>query len=236
MALLKTENEISDSDFIYPSNEIEEFIINNWRVMNDEQIAKELGVFPHIVKTICSNLGLKRGENFHNRKLFFDRSKINKEEIIKALNEDGFIVDEFIKYKNWKITRQGLYFVLNEMGIRHLVSPIRSNEWHKNRYLRIYPQLIDKKWLKSKENIKEILKELRISASFFLKIRKILNIKIKKTQKGEKTIWLNCKYCGKRFKKRLASYKQMKDAGQENFYCLRSHYFADKKEKKNYSK
>lgn len=206
------------------------FIKDNWQKMSDRQIAEKLNILPYIVKNIRLNLGLKRRCRSYNRGSRFDRSKINKEELAEALNEGGFTVNEFIKYKEWKITRQGLYFILNEMEIEISVNSVRSDIWCKNRYLRIYPQLTDENWLENKKT-KDILKELQIGRVTFSKIRKILNIEMFK-KKGRQFIDLICFYdkCKNQFKKPLNQYKQSIKKEQKKFYCRRECYFQDRGE------
>lgn len=203
------------------------FIKDNWRMMNDKQIAEKLDVYPYIVKKIRLDLNLKRRKRLYNKSLIFNRLKINKEELAKALNEDGFTVDEFIKYKKWEITRQGLYLILNEMGIKILVNPVRSDTWRRNRYLRIYPRLTDENWLRGKK-IKDILKEFKIGRITFYKIKKVLNIKILKPKR--QFVDLICSYnnCRIQFKKPLNQYKQVAEKGQKKFYCGRNCYFKDR--------
>lgn len=216
-------------------DEIDKFIRENWEKMSDKEMADKNGS-PYgllVLKRRGLNLKRPRGRKFgiKNEYYKFDRSKINKEEIIRALNIDGFTVLEFIKMKGWNITRQGLYLVLNDLGIDLLIKEKRIFFWYINRYVKIYPQLLDEDWLK-KRTRSEILKELKIKRDIFGKIKKFLNLNTKKSRKTIKIIKLTCNYCGKQFKKRFANYKQAKDRGQENFYCKRSHYFAYLKENK----
>lgn len=231
MALLKLNKDLALLNFNFKEVKIigrdARFIKDNWQTMNDKQIAKELNVFPYIVKSIRLDLGLKRRNSLYKKGLIFDRSKIDKKELAEALNEDGFTVREFIKYKKWEITRQGLYLILNEMGIKISVSCIRSDVWCKNRYLRIYPQLADINWMEN-EKIEDILKKLQISRVTFSKIKKVLNIKILKTER--QFVDLICFYdnCRIQFKKPLNHYKPLLKKGQKKFYCGRSCYFKDR--------
>jgi len=216
-------------------NDIDRFIIENWEIMSDKEMAEKNEVSDKLVILKRRNLNLKRPKGrkigTKNKDYKFDRTKIDKKEIIYALTIDGFTMSEFIKMKGWNISRQGFYLILNDLEIDLLIKEKRTFIWYINKNIRIHPQLLNEDWLK-KRTQNEILKELKITLSIFNEIKKFLCLEIKIFKKREKIILLICNYCGKHFQRRFANYNQSKNRRQKNFYCLQKHYFAYLKENK----
>lgn len=152
-------------------------------------------------------LNKKWGERRYivSRKENFNRSEINVEELVRAVTVLGFNVREYIQEKNWKITRQGLYYILSELGVDLSILERRGYYWHVARCVRLHPELLNRNWIK-RRTIKQIVKELKISKNYIYKIKNFLNAETRK--KELRTIILTCSNCGKKFKKRHANYKQ----------------------------
>lgn len=156
------------------------------------------------------------------RKERFNRLEIDLEELVRAVTVLGFTVREYIQEKNWKITRQGLYYILSDLGVDLSILERRGYYWHIARCVRLHPELLNRNWIKTR-TIKQIVKELKISKNYLYKIKNFLNAETRK--KELRVIILICFSCNERFEKRYANYKQRIKGLEEweikyiKFYC-----------------
>lgn len=210
------------------SAELDDLIRAHYETSNDCEIGRMMSppVFGSLVKERRLGLGLKKVVGAMNL------SKINKLvdpiEFERMVNEEGYTMAEFLKFKGFTFTRERMRQIAEQMGLKHSPED-RTSAWKLVRRARKIGNvnLANREWLTAKvkaaTSMAALAAELEISVyNIFVFIRAFGLTHPSFRKYGAIAVTLECAWCGKSFprlEESLVRVKKRKTGRNNEYYC-----------------